>query len=454
MTNHWINDEFGEISLGDRRLVRRFMKTADELAGHPSASINQACGNWADVKGAYRFFGNPKITHEEIFAVHACRTAERMKGEKIVLAVEDSTYINFTAHPSVTGLGHIGTGNQEQTGLIQHATLAVTPAGLPLGLLTQKLWARDMKKRGKAAGRRKRPIEEKESIKWLTAAGEIKRLTPAETRVIIVSDREADIYEYFRKAEGLGTEVLVRAAHDRRVMEESPFLWEFMEQQSLAGTMTVTIPARDKQPEREVKMEIRFSDVRLCPPAYFHGKGETLTASAVLAREKNPPSGIIPVEWMLLANSEISSAEDAILRIRWYRCRWHIENYHKVLKSGCRIEDCRLGTAERLKRFLALMAVIAWRLYWLTHMNRQDPDASCGTVLEEHEWKALYAKINRTPESPAKPPTVREAVRWIAQLGGFLGRKGDGEPGITVIWRGWQRLQDIADTRLIFTDAV
>ena len=143
-----------------------------------------------------------------------------------------------------------------------------------------------------------------------------------------------------------------------------------------------------------------------------------------------------------------------MLRIAWYKCRWNIENYHKVLKSGCRIESTRLGTADRLKRFLALMGVVAWRLYWLTHVNRQNPEDTCETVLEEHEWKALYAKINRTAVSPAKPPTVREAVRWIAKLGGFLGRKGDGEPGITVIWRGWQRLQDIADAWLVFTDAV
>jgi hypothetical protein len=236
-------------------------------------------------------------------------------------------------------------------------------------------------------------------------------------------------------------------------MEEAPYLWEFMGQRPLAGTMTVTIPSKDGQPEREAVMEIRFGDVRLCPPVHFHRKMERLTVNVVLAEEKNPPAGAAPVEWMLLTNSGIKSAEDAMLRIRWYRCRWHIENYHKVLKSGCRIESTRLGTADRLKPFLALMGVIAWRLYWLTHVNRGKPDDSCETVLEEYEWKALYAKINRTTALPAKPPTVREVVRWIAKLGGFLGRKNDGEPGITVIWRGWQRLQDISDTWLVFADA-
>src|SRR5688572_27628224 len=142
-------------------------------------------------------------------------------------------------------------------------------------------------------------------------------------------------------------------------------------------------------------------------------------------------------------NIAVNNFKSAVERIEWYCQRWAIELYHKVLKSGCRVEDCLLETATRLKRYLALMCVVAWRLFWLTHINRQNPDASCRTILAEHEWQALYCRINKTTELPKKPPTVGQAVRWIAQLGGFLGRKSDGEPGITVIWRGWQRLNDI-----------
>ena len=131
-------------------------------------------------------------------------------------------------------------------------------------------------------------------------------------------------------------------------------------------------------------------------------------------------------------------------------CDYTIEVYFKVLKSGCKVEDCRLQTAERLRRYLSLFTVIAWRLYWMVHINRHCPEALCITILADHEWQALYAKIHRTTALPKEMPTVRQVVRWIARLGGFLGRKGDGEPGVTTIWRGWQRLNDISDTWLLF----
>ena len=149
---------------------------------------------------------------------------------------------------------------------------------------------------------------------------------------------------------------------------------------------------------------------------------------------------------LTLTNWDVNCFEDAVQIVKWYRCRWQIEVFFKVLKSGCAIEDCRLETNERLYPFIALKSVIAWRLHWMTYVNRHEPDMVCTVILAEHEWQALYMRIHRTSTLPAEPPTVYQTVRWIGQLGGFLGRKNDGEPGITVIWRGWLRLQDIAAT--------
>lgn len=177
-----------------------------------------------------------------------------------------------------------------------------------------------------------------------------------------------------------------------------------------------------------------------------------MTLQAILVREENPPANLAelgdhePIEWLLLTNTPVSNFDQAVQVIAWYCCRWLIEVFHKILKSGCRVEDCLLQTAKRLQNYIALMAVVAWRLHWLTYLNRTAPDLPCTHILTMTEWQALYMRIHKSTQFPPTPPTVRQAVRWIAQLGGFLGRKSDGEPGVTVIWRGWQRLQDLAAT--------
>ena len=168
-------------------------------------------------------------------------------------------------------------------------------------------------------------------------------------------------------------------------------------------------------------------------------------------REEHPPENLAelghePIEWLLLTNTLVSNFEDALRVVEWYCCRWQIEVFHKIIKSGCRVEDCLLQTADRLKNYIALMSVIAWRLHWLTYINRTEPDLPCTAILATVEWQALYMRIHKTTKFPKVPPSTHHAIRWIAQLGGFLGRKSDGEPGVTAIWRGWQRLQDLADT--------
>lgn len=445
----WASEEMADVELKDGRLNRRCQEVAAALGQQLGAAINQACEDWADTKAAYRFFANEKVTPAGIQSPHQQRTVERMRQYPVVLAVQDTTFFNYTHHPKTRGMGAIGNKKQKQQGFGMHSTLAVTEAGLPLGLLTQAFFIRPKDKPARQPNEcQKLPIEEKESYRWLEAFQQSLALAPAETEVVTVCDREADIYEMFALAEERAAKLLVRAARDRTLVEqEVRKLWAKVERQFVSGYLTVDLPKTDKQPERQAIVSVRFTTVTLRPPWRPNQKKlPPVTLQAILVREDNPPAGVEAVEWLLLTNVPVPSFDDAVKVIGWYCGRWQIEVYHKVLKSGCQVEDCRLQTAQRLQNYIALMSVVAWRLHWMSYINRCHPDLPCTVVLSTSEWQALYIRIHKTTTLPQVVPTVDQAVRWIAQLGGFLARKGDGEPGVTVIWRGWQRLQDMADT--------
>ena len=450
----WSEEEFDGIRFGDKRIDKRFISAAMKFSAQPLVPINQACEDWADTKATYGLFHNEKVTPDLILAPHQQRTQERMQSHLLVLAVQDTTYFNYTKHLKTRGLGPIGTEEQDLRGLVNHTTLAITPQGLPLGVLAQKIWARDDEDQMSAKQRKNRTIEQKESYKWIESLQQVRRLTPEGVAVVNICDRESDVYEYFQEAANHGDKILLRATYNRCLMQEQQRLWDYMSNQPVRGNLEVKVPAKDKQPARNATVEIRFESVVLKPPYRSKSQGkeelEPINIDAVWVKEIDAPDGAEPLDWKLLTNVSVKTFEDAVERISWYKKRWNIETYFKVLKSGCKVEDCRFETAERLIRYLPLMSIIAWRLFWMTKINRTDPDAPCTVVLAEHEWKALYSAIYRTRDLPEQLPTVRQVVRWIARLGGFLGRRRDKEPGITVIWRGWQRLNDIASTWLIF----
>ncbi len=268
-----------------------------------------------------------------------------------------------------------------------------------------------------------------------------------------IADREADIFAFLAEADALDAEYVTRAAQDRRLKGETSLLWAHMATQEVIGTVTVEVVAKAGKVARHAELQVRLARVTLQPPQRPADDPdvwlEPLAVWALWLHERAAPDGVEPLDWLLLTNVPIQTWQDATERIDWYCRRWLIEVWHKLLKSGCTIEDCRLESAERLKPYLTLMSIIAWRLFWLTHINRQAPEACCTTILADHEWKALYTTIHRRATLSPTPPTVRQAIRWIAQLGGFLGRKGDGEPGIITIWRGWSRLTDMAYLYLI-----
>lgn len=451
----WVTEEFSKMNLKDKRLNERCQTIVRALEQQPSEPINQACEDWADTKAAYRFFDNPKVSPAQILAPHTKRTVKRMKSQPLVLAVQDTMYLNYTHHPQTSDLGEIGTKKYQQRGFGLHSTLAITPQGLPLGFLTQAFLERPI---GEAAHTsvkgQKLSIEEKESYRWVEAFQQTIALTPEGVQVVTVCDREADFYEMFVIAQEKHADLLVRANTDRRLDEEGKHLWAEVEGQKKAGELTVDIVGNDKRKARQATVSVRFCTVTLRPPWRPQQKKlPSITLTAILVREENPPADIKePIEWLLLTNNIVKDFSQAVQVIEWYCCRWQIEIFHKIIKSGCRVEDCRLQTADRLHNYIALMSVVAWRLQWLTYINRTDPQAPCTAVLTKIEWQALYMRIHKTSILPKKIPSTHQAIRWIAQLGGFLGRKSDGEPGIVVIWRGWKRLQDLAATWALIAD--
>jgi hypothetical protein len=451
MAELWAEHEFGRAKLGDQRRTQRLIHLAEQRAQQPTASIPQNTGSLAECLAAYRFFDNQHITAEPILASHVLATCERLKGERVVLAVQDTTELDYTPHPATVGLGYLE--DQSHHGLYVHTTLMVTPRRVPLGILQQQVWARCEEDFGKRDERKDRPIEEKESYKWLVSLNAVADIQPslAETLLVSVGDSESDVYDLFALARKRNQALLVRAAQDRRVAEEYGYEWAQVEHQPVAGQLLVEVKREADRPARQATVEVRFCVVTVQPPRYRAKEGlAEVPLWAVLVREVNPPPGEKPIEWLLLTNVAVTSFAEACERVEWYTVRWVVEMFHKVLKSGCRVEHRQFEDADNLRRYLALDSVVAWRVLWLTLLNRETPDVPCTVILESHEWKALYSYVHKTTQLPEQVPSLREAVGWIAQLGGFLGRKHDGQPGMMVVWRGLQRLNDITATWLIF----
>lgn len=446
---NWAELEFDEAELGDRRLTRRLQELAERLAERPSDSLPGACADGAELKAAYRFFDNDQVTPEAVLASHVRSTLGRLAGVAVVLAVQDTTSLDYTGHPATTGLGVLN--DLQHQGFLVHTTLAITPERVPLGLLAQEVWTREASSLGKAQTRRQRPIAEKESQKWLTslAAVKVAQAQCPTTQFISVGDREADVYDFFLVERPPGVELLIRAAWDRGVAEPQQHLWAAVAAAPVAGTLSLAVPRRaaqpgkPAQPARTAELTLRYSPVTLRPPR--HRAAEhllTVPITAVWLVEPTPPAGTPPIEWLLLTTCPVTTAAQAFTLVDYYVGRWGIEVWHKVLKSGCQIEARQLETAARLGRCLALYSVIAWRVLYATLLARAAPELPCTVLLDPDEWQALCCIIQRTATPPASPPTLRQAVRWIAQLGGFLARAADGEPGPITLWRGFQRLAD------------
>jgi Transposase Tn5 dimerisation domain/Transposase DNA-binding len=424
-------------------LNRRLVKMVDDFANNPEASVPEASGDWAATKAAYRFWDNQRVGPDAIRAAHRRGTLDRLPDLGMILTIQDTTAIDLTGHPATAGLGYLA--HPARSGLFLHSTLAISGSGVPLGLLDQRTWARDPATLGKRADRNSKETHQKESRRWLDALAATEQVVPAGLQIVTVADREADFYDLLAAPGRPGSHLLIRAKPRRRVRHLERLLGRALRAEGSRGTIAVELPRGDDRPARSARLTVRFATLEIAPPSTHPRRKELphLRITAILAEEESPPEGQKPVCWWLVTTLGIASLADAERAVLWYTWRWLIERYHYVLKGGCRVERLQLETAARLERALATYAVVAWRLLWLTYEARRHPQESCESVLSRDEWRVAHRVVNKATPEPASPPSLREAVRQIARLGGFLARKGDGEPGVKTIWRGLRRLNDL-----------
>ncbi len=454
--SNWAEQEFGSVQIYDNRLKQRLYTIAQDFYNSPQANIPEACGTHTGTVGAYRFMKNKKVTMNTLLTAHTEATIERIREHQIVLAPQDTSTLNYTHHPMAEGMGPVNTVKDKNTGLILHDTLAFTEDGTPLGVLDAQCWARAPHNVGKKKHRSNTPIEQKESMKWLHSyrrVAEIQKLC-SNTMLVSVGDREADIHELFAEAtkDSNGPKLLVRSNKARKRQVDQENLWDFMAEQKAAGSLQIHIPRSGSRKARDAMVDISFAEVELTPPKRLGDKGQPVKAWAVYTVEYKPEESVAsPIEWLLITTVPTYNFKDARQRVEWYAKRWGIEVYHRTLKSGCKIKDRQLGFADRIETCLAIDMVVAWRIFHLTMVGRENPKAPCTVFFQDEEWQALCCYTSKTKVPPSKPPTLKEVILLVGAMGGHLGRKHDGPPGAQVLWRGLQRLDNVVEMYNIFS---
>jgi len=404
----------------------------DRLTADPSASIPKACQGWGETIGAYRFFGNRRVDWREIMAPHWEQTQQRMAEQPVVLCLQDTTELDFNGQNTI-GLGPLS--YESQRGMYLHPTYAVTPEREPLGVMDAWMWAREQKdKFGKRGG-------PKESLRWIEGYERIAEMAAhlPHTRLIYVADREADMVPLMLKAQELGlpADWLVRAKHNR-CLPDGDKLWQHTVKTEPVGELTFAMAARHGVKARSVTQQLWARRVQL--PG---GKGKVVSATCIIAREIKAPDGVKPIEWRLLTNRQADTPQALVELIDWYRARWEIEMLFNVLKNACKVEALQLGSIAQLERALALFMVVSWRISHLMRLGRTCPDLDANLFFDPDEIQAAYLLHKKVP--PVKP-TLNEVLRQIACVGGFLARKGDGEPGAKTIWLGLKDVYVAAQT--------
>lgn len=379
------------------------------------------------------------MTPEQIIKSHREAVIKRGEECKSVLVVQDTTEVSYTSHRKVKGLGFIN--QSKQRGIKLHSCLAVSREGEPLGLLHQEGWSRKQRK-GKKEQRKKLPIAQKESYRWLTTLSAAEAGWEESAHLVHIADREADIFELFAHPRRRNSDLLIRAQQNRKIEHELGYLMVAGAQGPVLGRVEIELQRNPKRKARRAQLCCRAMGVRLDVPKQ-HGKSaglEPIELNVIwVEEEEQPEDGTQPIRWVLLTTLPIEKFEQVWQCVQWYTHRWLIERFHYTLKSGCGVEELQLNTQERLHKGLAVYSIVAWRVMWMLYYGRSNPEESCEKILHEEEWQLLRRKF--APRSRKKPPKLQQAIVWIARLGGFLARKGDGMPGVKTLWRGLTALQ-------------
>jgi hypothetical protein len=452
-----IAEELKGIDLGDKRLNQRSTGILEALGADPAASVNSACGGWGETMAAYRFFKNSAVEPDRILRPHLEATKRRMKEHPVVLIAQDTTELNFSAHPP-RDAGCLN--KEERLGFYDHTHLALTPQRLSLGVVRSEQYSRTLESLGKTKERANLPIEEKESFRWLDGyrlASDLAGECP-DTQVVSVADSEADIYDIFLEADKHPTpaDFVIRSKEARCTLERDPdsgpnVYCKMRDEVSASKVLTrrtVSLPRTPKRKARDAKLEVRAACVTLKPPHARSGLG-AVTVNVVLVEEVDGPGDDTDVSWLLLTTLPIESVDEVLRVIDYYLARWIIEIYFRVLKTGCRVEDIQLETTSRVKNCLAFYKIIAWRVMQLTYLNRECPSLPCTAVFDDCEWKSVW-RVATKRELPKNPPPLSEFIPLLAQLGGYNNRPSEPPPGPQAIWVGIRRMTDFAIAWLAF----
>ena len=440
----WAEEERGATNFGDARLAKRFTRLLTDMYDRSRNSIPAACGGWTETVAAYRFFNHENVDLEEVLSGHYQSSLARINACDVVLIPQDTTQLIREVTQKDEVIKGIRVKDKIKTFL--HANVAFTPERVCLGVVAVDHWEREGKK-NKAAQAMK-PIEEKESLRWLEGYGmacAVQAQCP-ETLVVSVADRESDIYELFLETQTYEASTragwIVRSMHDRLVANEPDHkLRAYLEKTPIKGSTEFTLPANGKRKSRKVRQTIQAANVPLKAISRCGGELEGVEVHAILVKEQNPPKGERAIEWVLLTNLPIDTQEQIETIVKWYVCRWEIEIYFRVLKNGCQVQKLQLETIERFEVCLGIYLIITWRLLCMTMLAREYPDLPCDIIFEKDEWQSLYVTVKQeTP--PETPPPLDAAMDMIAKLGGYLGRASDGPPGAKTIWIGIQRMRD------------
>jgi len=452
----WVEDECSASVFKDLRLKRRFVTLLGSIARTIGGSIPFACQDWANTKAAYRFLSNERVSEADILAGHFNATRDRFDAtDGLVLVLHDTTEFSYQReNTQAIGITKAINSGRDKAGrprahtvcgILMHSSLVVTPSGLPLGLAAIKFWTRKKFKGTRALKRKinptRVPIEEKESYRWLENVRQSTDLLATPGRCVHIGDRESDIYELFCAARDAGTLFLVRTCVDRVAGDGTHTVADAMKEVSLKGIHRIEV--RDDKGERDIaELEIRYALVHVLPPIGKQKRYPALDLVVIHASERGKPKNRTPINWKLLTNMPVSSRKEAIEKLDWYAMRWKVETFHKVLKSGCRAEDARLRTAERLTNLIAVYCIVSWRVFWMTMLARVAPQAPATVALSEPEIHLLERMV-KDAGRPARRKTLGCYLGKLARLGGYLARASDPPPGNMVIWRGLSRLADI-----------
>jgi hypothetical protein len=434
----WAETTFGQTHLQDMRRTRRAVMAAAHMAEDPAASLPAQAQTWKEVKAVYRLLDEPDVTFEALMQPHWHQTCQRMERLPLILLVQDTTDLDLSHRGKMSGLGEIGDGNGR--GVYLQTILAVAPESREvLGCAYQRPFIRIPAPKGETwAQRRKRA---KETDIWYHCAQHLGPSAAARIRVH-VADRGADIFEFLHVCRSIETHFVVRATQDRRVhlQQGSPgALFEQIRSRPPEDLRPFDLPARPGRKARSTTLSLSWTQLDLLPPRHDPrlNKLPPLPVWVIRVWEEGTPEGEEPLEWILLTSLASTTCEHGWQRAEWYRARWRVEDYHHCLKTGCRIEERQVQSAERLIRLLGLVSPLAVRLLQVRDLSRQAPERLAHEVIEPETLTVLAA------ERGLSPSTMTVGTFWteVARMGGFLARRGDGPPGWKTLWKGWLHLQ-------------